>query len=90
MYPDWFLLHGVVLNSNFVKNQFDQFRNHDQNHLDKVLSENRMEGLDFSEVFYADDIVIFTETEESMGLLLHVIELEGRLYGQRLIKINVE
>ena len=48
-----------------------------------------IDGIDFSEILYADDTICMSEDEETMNRILKDIEKEGATYGLKLNKTKM-
>ena len=55
----------------------------------REVQQGFMNGVDFSEVLYVDDMVIFSEFALARNTLLQAFEAEGCLYGMKKISENV-
>ena len=53
---------------------------HDSEEAREAIKQGYMSGVDLSEVLYADDVVIFSESETAISALLHAIDREGDLH----------
>ena len=57
---------------------------HSSPELEDAMKKGYTNGIDSSEILYADDTAIFSESEDALDTLLKAIESEGDLYGMKI------